>query len=112
MIGRTARIGNEGLATSFYNDDRDSGLAADLVKLLMESNQAVPDFLESFRPSEATLSFDDDSTDGEDEDVKKDETRGWAPDSGNDVSAYDELAEKEPALRQSGYITDENDVGW
>ncbi|OOQ85086.1 ATP-dependent RNA helicase DED1 [Penicillium brasilianum] len=111
-IGRTARIGNEGLATSFYNDDRDSGLAADLVKLLMESNQAVPDFLESFRPSEATLSFDDDSTDGEDEDVKKDETRGWAPDGGNDVSAYDELTEKEPALRLSGYITDKNDVGW
>jgi ATP-dependent RNA helicase DDX3X len=130
VIGRTARIGNEGLATSFYNE-RDEELAPDLVKLLMESNQVIPEFLESFRPSEATLSFDDDSTDSEAEDAKEDETRAWAPDGDNDkagdprwgqdgatdVSAYDELAEQEsaeeePVVRQSGYIMDKKYVAW
>lgn len=48
-IGRTARIGNQGVATSFYND-RDDGIAPDLVKLLIESKQEIPDFLEQFKP--------------------------------------------------------------
>jgi ATP-dependent RNA helicase DDX3X len=50
-IGRTARIGNEGLATSFYNE-RNDDLADDLVKLLIESKQAVPDFLADHAPAE------------------------------------------------------------
>jgi ATP-dependent RNA helicase DDX3X len=60
-IGRTARIGNEGLATSFYND-KDEALAEDLVKVLIESNQVVPDFLADKKPEEGEeLTFDDDS---------------------------------------------------
>ncbi|KAF2476402.1 DEAD-domain-containing protein [Lindgomyces ingoldianus] len=43
-IGRTARIGNEGKATSFYND-RNEDISEDLVKILVESKQEVPDFL-------------------------------------------------------------------
>jgi len=38
-----------GLATSFYND-RDSDIAETLVKTLLETNQAVPDFLEQYLP--------------------------------------------------------------
>lgn len=49
-IGRTARIGQKGLATSFFND-RNEDLAPDLVKLLIESKQAVPDFLEAYKPA-------------------------------------------------------------
>ena len=130
IIGRTARIGNEGLATSFYND-RDEELAPDLVKLLMESNQPIPEFLESFRPSEAKLSFDDDTTDSEAEDAKEDNNGAWAPDSDDDekgdnndegddapwgqdgateVSAYDEPAE-EATERESGSV-DKNNVAW
>jgi ATP-dependent RNA helicase DDX3X len=48
-IGRTARIGNEGQATSFYNDDNQD-IAEDLVKVLLEAHQPVPDFLEQFKP--------------------------------------------------------------
>ncbi|KAJ5464263.1 DEAD/DEAH box RNA helicase [Penicillium sp. IBT 31633x] len=59
-IGRTARIGNEGIATSFYNE-RNVDLAEDLVKILVECKQAVPDFLESYRPEGDVLEFDDDS---------------------------------------------------
>lgn len=65
LSGRTARIGNEGLATSFYND-ADSDIAADLVKILVESGQAVPDFLQGFKPDTDVLTFDDD-TDNEDD---------------------------------------------
>ena len=61
-LGRTARIGNEGLATSFYNE-RDEGLADDLVKILMESGQEIPDFLEDHKPEGAELQFDDDTDD-------------------------------------------------
>lgn len=64
--GRTARIGNEGLATSFYNDD-DYALAPDLVKLLIESRQTIPDFLECYRPEGDVISFDDDNSDDENE---------------------------------------------
>jgi ATP-dependent RNA helicase DDX3X len=50
-IGRTARIGNEGKATSFYND-RNEDLAEDLCKILIESKQEIPDFLEQFKPED------------------------------------------------------------
>ncbi|KAJ5124158.1 DEAD/DEAH box RNA helicase [Penicillium bovifimosum] len=60
-IGRTARIGNEGIATSFYNEKNEE-IAQDLVKNLIECKQIVPDFLEEFRP-EGELVFDDDSDD-------------------------------------------------
>ncbi|KAF0314552.1 putative ATP-dependent RNA helicase vasa-like [Amphibalanus amphitrite] len=45
-IGRTGRVGNTGKAISFYDCDRDSGLAGDLVKILSEAQQEVPDFLQ------------------------------------------------------------------
>ncbi|KAL9103128.1 MAG: hypothetical protein Q9163_001808 [Psora crenata] len=62
-IGRTGRIGNVGLATSFYNE-RDEDIAVELVKTLVEMNQEVPDFLEAYKPGEGeTLTFDDDTDD-------------------------------------------------
>ncbi|KAF9889873.1 hypothetical protein FE257_006963 [Aspergillus nanangensis] len=61
-IGRTARIGNEGLATSFYSDN-DNELAADLVKILLETKQPVPDFLDTYKPDSEKLSFHDDTDD-------------------------------------------------
>jgi ATP-dependent RNA helicase DDX3X len=68
-IGRTARIGNEGKATSFYND-RNEDIGEDLVKILLESKQDIPDFLEQFKPEdpEAPIEWhdgtDDESDDG------------------------------------------------
>ncbi|CAG8698850.1 1328_t:CDS:10 [Funneliformis mosseae] len=47
-IGRTARVGNQGLATSFYNE-RNAIIAYDLVKILIEYNQKVPDFLKHYK---------------------------------------------------------------
>ena len=61
-IGRTARIGNQGFATSFYNS-RNEDIADDLVKILVESKQEIPDFLEDRVPE--TVTWDDD-TDNED----------------------------------------------
>ena len=43
-IGRTARVGNTGTATSFY-DHNSSRLASDLVKILQDAGQEVPDYI-------------------------------------------------------------------
>lgn len=39
-IGRTGRMGNLGLATSFFND-KNRNLTKDLVELIVESNQVI-----------------------------------------------------------------------
>lgn len=65
-IGRTARIGNEGKATSFYND-RNEDLAEDLVKILLESKQEIPDFLQDKMPADPQNIDWHDGTDDEDE---------------------------------------------
>jgi ATP-dependent RNA helicase DDX3X len=66
-IGRTARIGNEGKATSFYND-RNEDIAEDLVKILLESKQVVPEFLEQFKPADPdTIEWRDGSDDESDD---------------------------------------------
>lgn len=44
-IGRTGRVGNTGLATSFFND-KNRNIARDLAELLVEANQELPDWLE------------------------------------------------------------------
>lgn len=60
-IGRTARIGNIGMSTSFYNE-RNEDIAEALTKLLVETKQVVPDFLESYKPeNDEELKFDDDT---------------------------------------------------
>lgn len=44
-IGRTGRMGNLGVATSFFND-KNRTIAADLMELLVETKQDIPSFLE------------------------------------------------------------------
>jgi len=44
-IGRTGRLGNTGRAISFYDAVGDGGLAGDLVKVLGDAQQMVPDWL-------------------------------------------------------------------
>ena len=46
-IGRTARVGNAGLATSFINHNS-MGIARDLTKILQECKQTIPDCLQSY----------------------------------------------------------------
>lgn len=45
-IGRTGRVGNLGLATSFFND-RNRNLCNDLMELLLETVQEVPSWMDS-----------------------------------------------------------------
>lgn len=45
-IGRTGRMGNLGVATSFFND-KNRNIAGDLLELLVEAKQIVPEFLEN-----------------------------------------------------------------
>ncbi|KAG5456200.1 MAG: P-loop containing nucleoside triphosphate hydrolase protein, partial [Olpidium bornovanus] len=46
-IGRTGRAGNTGLATSFFNRGN-RGIVKDLIELLKEANQEVPQWLQTF----------------------------------------------------------------
>lgn len=68
-IGRTARIGNVGLATSFYNE-RNEDIAAALVRILLETKQIVPDFLEQYKPEDENKLEWDDDTDNEGEEAE------------------------------------------
>jgi len=43
-IGRTARIGNEGLATSFFNESN-ADIAQELITVLEECGQKIQDFM-------------------------------------------------------------------
>ncbi|KAI9297504.1 DEAD-domain-containing protein [Neoconidiobolus thromboides FSU 785] len=54
-IGRTARAGNIGTATSFFNY-KNEGIAYDLVKLLIETNHEIPEFLKKYAHKYALLS--------------------------------------------------------
>merc|ERR1711878_266618 len=45
-IGRTGRMGDLGLATSFFND-KNRNLVKELVELIIESNQELPSWLEA-----------------------------------------------------------------
>ncbi|XP_016095404.1 putative ATP-dependent RNA helicase an3 [Sinocyclocheilus grahami] len=45
-IGRTGRVGNLGLATSFFND-KNSNITKDLLDIVVEAKQEVPSWLES-----------------------------------------------------------------
>ena len=81
-IGRTARIGNTGVATSFYNE-KNEDIAESLVKLLMETNQEVPDFLEQYKPAEGEeLNFDDDTSSEDEEDDDAGNANNTAADDG------------------------------
>ena len=104
-IGRTARIGNDGVATSFYND-RNEDIADDLVKVLMECNQQVPDFLQSHKPEEgAELDFDDESDkEGEDGDAAGGDAWGAAPEASTGAAAC--------AWEPAAATEEDDDGGW
>jgi len=48
-IGRTGRAGNVGKATAFFNMTHDKNILKELIDLLEEAKQKVPDFLYQFR---------------------------------------------------------------
>ncbi|OBZ88174.1 ATP-dependent RNA helicase DED1 [Choanephora cucurbitarum] len=58
-IGRTARVGNSGLATSFFND-KNFPVASDLTKVLVECKQQLPPFLEKYKTKDLRFRDDDD----------------------------------------------------
>lgn len=82
-IGRTGRIGNAGKASSFYND-RNDDLAPKLVKLLIEAQQVVPDFLDMFKPENPDKIEWNDGTDDESE--AGDFGGGFGGDAGSEVA--------------------------
>ncbi|KAK4453568.1 putative ATP-dependent RNA helicase [Podospora aff. communis PSN243] len=83
-IGRTGRIGHRGLASSFYTE-RDEPIASVLTRTLMETNQDIPDFLESYQPEgearnklkfEADSDFEDEADDAQDDNAQYEAQNG------------------------------------
>lgn len=52
MVGRTARVGNLGRATSFFCSETDFKIAPALVKALNSAGREVPDYLVAAAESE------------------------------------------------------------
>ncbi|XP_017110211.2 ATP-dependent RNA helicase bel [Drosophila bipectinata] len=50
-IGRTGRMGNLGVATSFFNE-KNRNICSDLLELLIETKQEIPNFLEDMMSSD------------------------------------------------------------
>ncbi|KAL1915655.1 uncharacterized protein VTP21DRAFT_6414 [Calcarisporiella thermophila] len=71
-IGRTARVGNQGLATSFYNAKNDP-IARDLTQLLLECRQTVPDFLKKYISDEEEEEEDDEEYEDDEEEEEDEE---------------------------------------
>ncbi|EEH41934.2 ATP-dependent RNA helicase DBP2 [Paracoccidioides lutzii Pb01] len=95
-LGRMARIGNEGVATSFYSHERNSGIAADLVKILLECKQTIPDFLESEK-SEGEITFNDDTDDEYDSQNNNSGDASAAANNGWGAAAAANVAEEKPS---------------
>ncbi|KAH9884852.1 P-loop containing nucleoside triphosphate hydrolase protein [Xylariomycetidae sp. FL2044] len=115
-IGRTGRIGHRGRATSFYND-RDSDIAPLLVMTLMETRQAIPDFLEQYKPEDTDvtkLKFEDD-TDEELEKQAGGDAGGWGGDgedsaaAGGDGGGWGEAGNAEDNSHNNGDAWDTTD---
>ena len=62
-IGRTGRVGNRGRATSFFDPEDDAPLRGDLVRILKQAGQPVPDWMmggnstRNFMPGKGTNKF-------------------------------------------------------
>ncbi|KXL49529.1 hypothetical protein M433DRAFT_64171 [Acidomyces richmondensis BFW] len=102
-IGRTGRIGHQGLATSLYND-RNEDLAQELVNVLVECECEVPDFLSQYKPEDGRVVFADDSDD--DTDVAGPGAGISAPASGWDVAPDHDDANGDSFTADTGFKTD------
>lgn len=85
-IGRTARIGNQGLATSFFNE-RDEELGQALVNVLIDCECEVPEFLQHHVPEDGKAKFGDDTDDEAEADGGSGGTGDGFGDSGDGAAA-------------------------
>lgn len=106
-IGRTGRIGNDGIASSFFND-RNEDIGPALVQILLESKQEIPDFLSQHIPEEGqALDFDDDSDDADAAEsvVEESQATGFVPvDSFAIHEAVPADEEKDTQKNEAAYV--------
>lgn len=81
-----------------YNEEKNSDLGPALVKLLMESKQEVPDFLEAYKP-EGEVEFHSDDTDAEGE--------GEDEMGNSNENGFGHSASTEPAQADQGWGGDD-----
>jgi ATP-dependent RNA helicase DDX3X len=110
-IGRTGRIGHKGHATSFYNE-KNEDLAPFLVNILLETGQAVPDFLDSFKPESGIAEFEDDLTDDEDDTSNPGYVTAPGPDAFGAAPAADAWGSAPVAEAADAWAAPTADVSW
>jgi ATP-dependent RNA helicase DDX3X len=110
-IGRTGRIGHKGHATSFYNE-KNEDLAPFLVNILLETGQAVPDFLDSFKPESGIAEFEDDLTDDEDDTSNPGYVTAPGPDAFGAAPAADAWGSVPVAEAADAWAAPTADVSW
>lgn len=83
-IGRTARAGNIGFATTFYNS-RNDGMGPEITKILVEAGADVPEFLQQYNTQ--NLEYDDVNDEDFDEDTGGQSPTGHGTNNDNSVGA-------------------------
>ena len=74
-IGRTGRVGNRGKATSFYDPKFDDKIAGELVRILKDSKQPIPEFF-----SDIQVNSEDEASGGADIHKGVDDDKGQVND--------------------------------
>lgn len=114
-IGRTARIGNTGKATAFFND-RNTDMAEALVKVMLECKQTIPDFLEEYMPLDGNLEWDDASEPSDDEEGAANgggDGDGWGDDAADGGFSADDGATRNGGFETSGgFDADNGGASW
>ncbi|KAK8234313.1 putative DEAD/DEAH box RNA helicase [Phyllosticta capitalensis] len=112
-IGRTARIGHKGMATTFFTE-RDSDLEDDLAKLLTEHGQEVPDFLDHAKPAEGEEIDWDDKSDEEDAPGSDagDDANGFTPVGDDDANGFTPVGGEEEPAAWAPAGEEEDNKGW
>ncbi|KAG0262444.1 DEAD-box ATP-dependent RNA helicase [Mortierella polycephala] len=87
-IGRTARAGNPGKATTFYNH-KNEPIAPQLTKLLVECKQEVPEFLRDFVSEHTTFETDDFHEEEGDYQQQQQQNLGGVSTDGRSTAAWD-----------------------
>jgi ATP-dependent RNA helicase DDX3X len=108
-IGRTARIGHVGMATSFYNE-RNEDIAVDLVRILMETGHDVPDFLEEFKPVDGAVEFSDNELEDSSSDDETADAPGGDDAWGGDASVATACVDE--GFKAGGNVTAAADDSW
>eukprot|EP00924_Labyrinthula_sp_SR-Ha-C_P004723 maker-scaffold_1-snap-gene-9.15-mRNA-1 protein AED:0.12 eAED:0.12 QI:0/1/0.5/1/1/1/2/399/439 len=103
-IGRTGRAGNKGTATSYINE-KHGRMAKDLIRVLQEASQVVPDFLYSLKGSRQSSAKYTRSTVSSQPYYGGTDFRRWAPQPQTQQYNFYPMGNSQPTYGQNYYFS-------